>query len=142
MNSFFQSPSIYIYMVIFESIPKVTRVCKCIWNIHIHASLTFGILSKWLSYKIWFSDTMAENINMGFSEAVWSIWTIRDHIWTIYDRRWRRRLSLERIFSAFTKHMRTKINTPSKEKQLYIYIYWFSKVYQKLDGYVYVYEIV
>ena len=59
MNSFFQSPSIYIYIyvVIFESIPKVTRVCKCIWNIHIHASLTFGLLSKWLPYKIEFPDS-------------------------------------------------------------------------------------
>ena len=39
-------------ILIFESIAKVEQVCICIWNIHIHASLTFGILSKWLPYKI------------------------------------------------------------------------------------------
>ena len=52
----FSNPQVYIYIciyvVIFESIPKVRRVCKCIWNIHIHASLTFGLLSKWLPYKM------------------------------------------------------------------------------------------
>ena len=39
-------------ILIFESIAKVEQVCICIWNIHVRASLTFGILSKRLYYKI------------------------------------------------------------------------------------------